>query len=115
MLKRWTLTLLTAASLSGVDVIDGGVYGCTQGPRLETAAEIRRLARDGCAVVGMTAMPEAALAREIELPYAALCVVANHAAGIGDSIEQVALDSIAGVLHQAMARVRKILARAVSV
>jgi 5'-methylthioinosine phosphorylase len=107
--------LLTAASLGGVEVIDGGVYGCTQGPRLETAAEIRRLARDGCTVVGMTAMPEAALAREIELPYAALCVVANHAAGIGDSVEQVALDSIAGVLDQAMSRVRRILARAVSV
>jgi 5'-methylthioinosine phosphorylase len=107
--------LLAAAQLAGEKVVDGGVYGCTQGPRLETAAEIRRLARDGCMIVGMTAMPEAALAREIELPYAALCVVANHAAGVGDSTERVALDMIAGVLDQAMSRVRKILSRTVNV
>ena len=63
----------------------GGVYGATQGPRLETAAEIDRLERDGADMVGMTGMPEAALAREIGLEYAAIAVVANHAAGRGDS------------------------------
>ncbi len=63
------------------DICDGGVYGCTQGPRLETAAEIDRLARDGATIVGMTGMPEAALARELQMRYAALCLVVNPAAG----------------------------------
>ncbi|CAL1240789.1 S-methyl-5'-thioinosine phosphorylase [Candidatus Methylocalor cossyra] len=73
--------LLNAARVAGIDVIDGGVYGCTQGPRLETAAEIRRLERDGCDLVGMTGMPEAALAREAGMDYACCAVVANWAAG----------------------------------
>lgn len=73
--------LLTAAEVAGIAVIDGGVYGCTQGPRLETAAEIARLERDGCDLVGMTGMPEAALARELDLAYACCAVVANWAAG----------------------------------
>lgn len=61
-----------------------GVYGCVQGPRLETAAEIDRMERDGCTVVGMTAMPEAALARELDLPYAGVSLIVNPAAGRGD-------------------------------
>ena len=75
-------------------IIDGGVYAATQGPRLETAAEIDRLERDGADMVGMTGMPEAALAREIGLRYAAIAVVANHAAGRGDSEHAVPLDKI---------------------
>lgn len=75
--------LLQAAHHLSIPLHDGGTYGCTQGPRLETAAEINRLERDGCDVVGMTAMPEAALARELDLPYASLCVVVNPAAGRG--------------------------------
>lgn len=63
---------------------ESGVYGCVQGPRLETAAEIDRMERDGCAVVGMTAMPESALARELDMPYAGVCLVVNAAAGRGD-------------------------------
>ncbi|MFA7665202.1 MAG: S-methyl-5'-thioinosine phosphorylase [Burkholderiaceae bacterium] len=105
--------LIDAAAAIGEPVIDGAVYGCRQGPRLETAAEIRMLARDGCDIVGMTGMPEAALARELELPYAALCVVANHAAGIGDSARQISLQAISEVLDQTMVRVRAILARTV--
>ncbi len=101
--------MLAAAARAEERVIDGGVYACTQGPRLETAAEIRRLARDGCDLVGMSGMPEASLARELGLPYAALCVVANYAAGIGDSAEHVSLDAIADVLDATMARVRRIL------
>jgi 5'-methylthioinosine phosphorylase len=73
--------LLGAARVAGLEVIDGGVYGCTQGPRLETAAEIARMERDGCDLVGMTGMPEAALARELEIDYACCAVVANWAAG----------------------------------
>ncbi len=75
--------LLEAAGRSGVGCVDGGVYAVTQGPRLETAAEIDRLERDGADVVGMTAMPEAALAAELELDYASLCLAVNPAAGRG--------------------------------
>jgi 5'-methylthioinosine phosphorylase len=98
-----------AARACGEKLIDGGVYAATQGPRLETAAEINRLERDGADIVGMTGMPEAALAREISLEYAAIAVVANYAAGRGDSKRAVPLDSIAAVLEQAMARVRRII------
>lgn len=101
--------LLAAARRCGEAVLDGGVYAATQGPRLETAAEIERLARDGADIVGMTAMPEAALAREIDLEYAMLAVVANYAAGRGDSRRAVPLERIEAVLEQAMARVRRIL------
>ena len=62
----------------------GGVYACTDGPRLETPAEIRALAREGAAVVGMTLAPEWALARELELCYAALCWVVNPAEGVAE-------------------------------
>lgn len=78
--------LLRAAGTAGLDVRDGGVYAVTQGPRLETAAEIDRLARDGCDIVGMTGMPEAALARELGLEYACCAVVVNRAAGRGGDI-----------------------------
>ena len=77
-------TLLAAAAAVGVDAHDGGVYAVTQGPRLETAAEIDRLERDGADFVGMTAMPEAGLAREIGIDYACLCLVVNAAAGRGE-------------------------------
>lgn len=104
--------LLEAAQRAGEAVIDGAVYGCTQGPRLETAAEIVRLERDGCDLVGMTGMPEAALAREAGLPYAALCVVANHAAGKGASRTGIAMDEIRAVLDATMRRVGRVLAQA---
>lgn len=74
--------ILEAANQSDIDVSDGGNYGCTQGPRLETAAEIQRLKRDGCDLVGMTGMPEAALAKELDLAYANISVVANWGAGL---------------------------------
>lgn len=67
------------------NVVSQGVYGATQGPRLETAAEINKLEKDGCDIVGMTGMPEAALARELEMEYATCAVVANWAAGRSDS------------------------------
>jgi 5'-methylthioinosine phosphorylase len=78
------MALLTAAASAGIPHEAAGVHGITQGPRLETSAEITRMARDGCDVVGMTGMPEAALARELDLPYAAICMVVNPAAGLGD-------------------------------
>jgi len=101
--------LLKAAAAAGERITDGGVYAATQGPRLETAAEINRLERDGADIVGMTGMPEAALAREIGLEYAALTVVANYAAGRGDSEHAVPLDKIGAVLEEAMGRVRRII------
>ncbi|MCU7906325.1 MAG: S-methyl-5'-thioinosine phosphorylase [Candidatus Thiodiazotropha sp. (ex Epidulcina cf. delphinae)] len=73
--------LIDAGRISGVDPVGRGVYGATQGPRLETAAEIVRMERDGCDIVGMTGMPEAALAREFNLSYASCSVVSNWAAG----------------------------------
>ena len=76
--------LIAAASAAGVACHDGGTYAATQGPRLETAAEVDRLERDGADFVGMTAMPEAALARELDLEYACIAMVVNPAAGRGD-------------------------------
>jgi 5'-methylthioadenosine phosphorylase len=101
--------ILTAATDCKEPVADGGVYAATQGPRLETAAEIERLARDGATLVGMTGMPEAALAREISLEYATIAVVANWAAGRGDSKRAVPLDKIGAILEEAMGRVRRII------
>jgi 5'-methylthioinosine phosphorylase len=101
--------LLKAAGAIGERITDGGVYAATQGPRLETAAEINRLERDGADLVGMTGMPEAALAREIGLQYAAIAVVANYAAGRGDSARAVALDRIQVVLDEALGRARRII------
>jgi len=101
--------LLDAAAAAGETVFDGGVYGATQGPRLETAAEIHRLKVDGCDLVGMTGMPEAALARELELPYACLSVVVNHAAGLGDSTQAISVEHLATVMDQAMVKVQRIL------
>lgn len=78
--------VIAAAKVAGTDLIVGGVYACTQGPRLETAAEIRKLRADGCDVVGMTGMPEAALAWEAGLAYAAINLVVNWAAGLSEQI-----------------------------
>jgi len=102
--------LLRAGASAGEDLRDGAVYGATQGPRLETAAEIRRLARDGAGVVGMTGMPEAVLAREIGLCYGMLAVVVNAAAGVGDNREGIALEDIRAVSAAAMKRVAIVLA-----
>lgn len=101
--------VLDAAARAGVTVVDGGCYGATQGPRLETRAEIARMRRDGCDVVGMTGMPEASLARELELEYACLALVANWAAGCGDTAE-ISLPEIFANLEAATAAVPKIVA-----
>ena len=104
--------LLDAARAAGVDVVDGGCYGATQGPRLETKAEIARLRRDGCDLVGMTGMPEAALARELGLEYACLAIVANWAAGCADADEitfQEVLDNVAAVSGSIPAILRRFL------
>jgi len=102
--------LVRAGDAAGISVLARGVYGCTQGPRLETAAEIVRMRRDGCDLVGMTAMPEAPLAREIGLDYASLCVVANWAAGCTD--ELITMEFINATLKVGMENIRKILRQA---
>jgi 5'-methylthioadenosine phosphorylase len=100
---------LAAARGAGIPLIDGGVYGAVSGPRLETAAEIDRLDRDGATLVGMTGMPEAALARELDLPYASICVVVNYAAGRGDSAHMISMEGIVRVLEAGMDKVRTLL------
>lgn len=99
--------LLSVAGSAGIVCETTAVHGVTQGPRLETAAEIRRMARDGCDVVGMTGMPEAALARELGIAYAAVCMVVNPAAGLGD--EPISLAMMRDTLHREAEVVRKLL------
>ena len=84
---------------------DGGVYACTQGPRLETSAEINRLERDGATIVGMTGMPEAVLARELGVHYVALCPVVNQAAGRGASANGINFEDIGANLEHTMQQV----------
>ena len=93
----------------GENVVNGAVYAATQGPRLETAAEINRLERDGVDIVGMTGMPEAALAREADLAYAAICLSVNWAAGRGDSQRGIKFEDIETVQRIWLARVRRVL------
>lgn len=82
--SRLRQEILAAAQAADVLCHDGGVYAVTQGPRLETAAEVDRLERDGADYVGMTAMPEAAIARELDMNYACLSLIVNFAAGRGE-------------------------------
>lgn len=96
-------------------VLDGGVYACVQGPRLETAAEINRLERDGATLVGMTGMPEAVLARELGLQYAALCPIANQAAGRGDSVNGIQYEDVITTLDLTMIKVRALIEEIVCV
>lgn len=108
--ERLRQVLIDAAKAVDVEAGGSGVHGVTQGPRLESAAEIRRMQRDGCDMVGMTGMPEAALARELKLDYACLAVSVNWAAGV------MGLGDIHAEIHQSietgMARVRAILGQA---
>ena len=105
-------SLIQAARQLQLDAIEQGVYGATQGPRLETAAEIERMERDGCDLVGMTGMPEAALARELELDYACCAVSVNWAAGKTDGI--ITMDEIRLHLGAGMNKVKRLLTTAVT-
>ena len=104
--------LVAGAGQANLDAIEDGVYGATQGPRLETAAEVNRLERDGCDMVGMTGMPEAALAREAELCYATCAVLANWAAGRGDGT--ITMAEIDRHLSAGMEKVRRLLEKVVA-
>ncbi|MCJ0974504.1 S-methyl-5'-thioinosine phosphorylase [Pseudomonas sp. PS1] len=102
--------LIGALAAEGYAFSSHGVYGCTQGPRLETVAEIARMERDGCDIVGMTGMPEAVLARELDLPYVCLALVVNPAAGKTTGI--ITMAEIEAALKEGIAKVRAVLARA---
>jgi 5'-methylthioinosine phosphorylase len=102
--------VLAAGLRAGVALVDGGCYGATQGPRLETRAEIARMRRDGCDLVGMTGMPEAGLARELGLDYACLALVANWAAGCGPApSEEITLDEVLANVEAATAGLPRLL------
>lgn len=106
--------IIDAATGAGVELAVGGCYGATQGPRLETKAEIARMRRDGCDLVGMTGMPEAGLARELGLEYACLGIVANWAAGAGPDPDEVitlqdVLDNVAMAMGDAARLLRALL------
>jgi len=100
--------LLNAAKNKGIDVVNGGTYGATQGPRLETAAEIKRMAQDGCAMVGMTGMPEAYLARELGMDYATCALMVNWAAGL--TFGTITMEQIEHTLAGGMDQVKQVLA-----
>ena len=107
--------IIAAAKQAGVALVDAGCYGATQGPRLETKAEIARMRRDGCDLVGMTGMPEAGLARELGLDYACLAIVANWAAGAGPDVDEVitlqdVLDNVAAAMDGVPPILRAMLA-----
>lgn len=102
-------SLLQAAQDSGLAVVAQATMGVTQGPRLETAAEIRKLEQDGCHIVGMTSMPEAALARELGMDYACLAVVANPAAGLSE--QEITMAAVHALLEQGMSSVRAVILR----
>ncbi|MFK7996074.1 MAG: S-methyl-5'-thioinosine phosphorylase [Granulosicoccus sp.] len=96
-----------ARAADDINVIDSGTYGATRGPRLETAAEIQRMARDGCTIAGMTGMPEASLAAELQIAYACLAVVVNPAAGLND--QPIDTDLLPAAISIGMEKARKVL------
>lgn len=111
MRQQW----VQAAKQANEHVVSEGVYATTQGPRLETAAEIDRFERDGATMVGMTGMPEAVLAREMEIAYSAICPVANYAAGRGDSKTEINHEELVSTLAKTMVKVSNIITEFVAV
>jgi 5'-methylthioinosine phosphorylase len=107
---RLRALLTDSANALGIPVWARGVYAATQGPRLETPAEVRRLRRDGCDMVGMTGMPEAALARELNLPYACIALSVNWAAGLSNDV--ITMEGIRQVLAEGMSDIHRILVQA---
>ncbi|MHB9117046.1 MAG: S-methyl-5'-thioinosine phosphorylase [Burkholderiales bacterium] len=106
---------MKATLVSGETYVDGGVYAAVQGPRLESRAEIDKFERDGANLVGMTGMPEASLARELDLCYAAIAVVVNYAAGRGSSGNGIQFNELSDVIDKSMSRVRLILEHLVEI
>jgi len=113
--ERARQLLLRAAKATAFPLLESGTIGVMQGPRLETRAEIIKMGRDGCTMVGMTTMPEAVLAREKKISYAALTLSINHAAGLESSATGIKLADADAVMAAGMDKVRVILARAVEI
>jgi len=105
-------TIISSCTEYAIPVMDKGTYGATEGPRLETTQEVNRLERDGCDIIGMTGMPEAALARELDICYACIAVVANQAAGRSD--EEITMDMINKNLKTGIDTVRHLLAKVIA-
>lgn len=105
--KALSASLTAAADQVGINTINTGVYACTQGPRLETSAEVLKLKRDGCDIVGMTGMPEAALARELGLAYSCISLVVNWGAGLTD--KEISMEDIQAVLDSGLDEIREII------
>jgi len=111
--RRLRQQLLSAAGQLNLNPVDGAVYAATQGPRLETAAEVLRLERDGCDIVGMTGMPEAALARELDIPYACCALVVNWAAGKAGQAE-IKHEDMRQTIEQGMGNIRQLLVASIA-
>jgi 5'-methylthioinosine phosphorylase len=112
--SEFRFELLAAGERAGIELVNGACYGATQGPRFETRAEISRMQRDGCDLVGMTGMPEAALARELGIPYASLCIVANWAAGCDPAVSnhephEITMQEVLDNVAVATARIPRLL------
>jgi len=105
--KTLRLNIQRAAENEGINFVSSGTYGCTNGPRLETAAEIRKMKAEGCDIIGMTGMPEAALARELGLEYASIVQVVNWCAGLDDS--EISMDDIKRILQQGTDNIRQLI------
>ena len=104
--------IIASCKEQSIPVMTEATYGATEGPRLETAQEVNRLERDGCDIIGMTGMPEAALARELDICYACIAVVANQAAGRSD--EEITMEMINRNLNSGIETVRNLLATVIS-
>lgn len=102
-------SIIVAAQCCQIDIVKKATYGVTQGPRLETAAEIKRLAQDGCSIVGMTAMPEAVLARELDMEYASCAVSVNWAAGLTDDV--ISMKQIEQTLSASQLKIKQLMTR----
>ena len=99
--------IIRSSRALGIDLYTSATYGCTNGPRLETSAEIQKMKRDGCNIIGMTGMPEAALARELDMEYASIAMVVNWCSGITDAV--LDMDELRRILDLGMNSVIKLI------
>jgi len=99
--------IIKAANSAKIELVDSATYGCTNGPRFESAAEIRKMKTDGCDLIGMTGMPEAALARELDIEYASIALVVNWCAGIDDT--DISMEQINAILDDGVDRIRRLI------
>ena len=99
--------IIRSSRTHSIDLYTSATYGCTNGPRLESSAEIQKMQRDGCNIIGMTGMPEAALARELDMEYASIAMVVNWCSGITDAV--LDMDEIRRILDLGMNSIIKLI------